>query len=107
MLIEENMIQNSKEMGKYMLGLMKEAFKEFKFIKEIRGKGLFMAIEMESGCGVDGADICNEFFKHRLLASHCRKDIVRVIPYLGIHKSEIDNAVDIMKKSLKTINERL
>lgn len=58
---------------------------------------------MHPESGVDGNDVTSEFFKHRLLVSHCRKNIVRIIPYLGIHRSEIDNAVDIMLKSLKSI----
>ena len=86
---------------------MKDEFKEFKFIKDIRGKGLFFAIELHSDHNVDGAQVVNEFFKHRLLTSHCRKYIIRIIPHLGIHRSEIDNAIGIMKHSLESINKRL
>ena len=44
-LIEENLIENSRIMGDYFVKGLKEIVKDFDFLKEARGRGLLMGLE--------------------------------------------------------------
>jgi len=43
---EEKLVENSASMGKILLAGLKEITKDMKFVKEVRGRGLFCACEI-------------------------------------------------------------
>jgi len=86
--IDDHLAQRSKEFGTYFLnGLSKIAEKKTIVpIKEVRGKGLLMAIEFESDNGV--------------LAKHTHSTTIRFAPPLIITKDQIDWALKIIEDVL-------
>jgi len=54
-LIEEKMVENSKEVGDYLIS--KTRALKSNLIKEVRGKGLFQGIEIKHDLNVDGNDL--------------------------------------------------
>ena len=45
-IINEGMVENSRKMGDYMVKELKEMANEYDFVKDARGRGLFMAMEI-------------------------------------------------------------
>ncbi len=89
--IDDHLAQRSKEFGTYFLdGLSKIAEKKTIVpIKDVRGKGLLMAIEFES----DARHIVELFKDNGVLAKHTHSTTIRFAPPLIITKDQIDWAL--------------
>jgi len=97
-LIEDHLAQRAKEFGTYFLeGLRNIAAKKTIVpIKEVRGKGLLMAVEFES----DARHIVEMFKDNGVLAKHTHSKTIRFAPPLIITKEEIDWVLKIIEKVL-------
>ena len=92
-IVEENLIEKSKELGEYFLGKLKTL--KSPVIKEVRGRGLFLAIELNT----KARPYCEKLFKeHRILVKETHENIIRVAPPLVITKEEIDAAFEGIAK---------
>jgi len=92
-LIEEKLIDNSYEMGNYFRQKLNELTS--RHIKEIRGKGLFIGVELRAEAG--GARRFCEALKTRgLLCKETHTNVIRFAPPLVITKDEIDWAMKII-----------
>ncbi|MHA1234839.1 MAG: ornithine--oxo-acid transaminase [Promethearchaeota archaeon] len=96
--IDDHLAQRSKEFGTYFLnGLSNIAEKKTIVpIKEVRGKGLLMAIEFES----DARHIVELFKDNGVLAKHTHSTTIRFAPPLIITKDQIDWALKIIEEVL-------
>ncbi len=96
--LRENLPERAKEMGDYFMKRLKEiAEKRTKIpVKEVRGKGLLIAIEFEE----NARHIVEELKNNGILAKDTHATIIRFAPPLIITKEEIDWAVDIIEKVL-------
>jgi len=96
--IDDHLAQRSKEFGTYFLdGLSKIAEKKTIVpIKEVRGKGLLMAIEFET----DARHIVELFKDNGVLAKHTHSTTIRFAPPLIITKDQIDWALKIIEEVL-------
>jgi acetylornithine/N-succinyldiaminopimelate aminotransferase len=91
----ENLIDNALKMGNYL----KEKLKSFSQIKEVRGLGLMIGIELFEPC----AEIRKELlFKHFIFTgSSSNKNTIRFLPSLAISVKEIDLFINALKSTLK------
>jgi len=90
-LIEEKLVENSFEMGNYFREKLNEI--KSKHVKEIRGKGLFIGVELFPEAG--GARRFCEALKDRgLLCKETHTNVIRFAPPLVITKEEIDWAME-------------
>lgn len=90
-LIDENMVENSALMGEYFLSQLKKI--KSPWIKEVRGKGLFIGIELNEGAG-GGRRFCEALMTRGILAKETHENIIRLAPPLIITKDEIDWALE-------------
>ena len=96
-LVEENLIENAAEMGKYFL----EELRKLKnpLIREVRGRGLMIGLEFHPQAG--GARAYAEKLKEKgLLCKETHDHIIRFAPPLIIRKEEIDWAVERIEQVL-------
>ncbi|MFZ1704256.1 MAG: ornithine--oxo-acid transaminase [Saprospiraceae bacterium] len=100
-LLDENMPENAHKMGEiFREGLRKIASRN-PLIKEVRGKGLLNAIEINSAEDSDlGWQICLTFRDNGLLAKPTHGNKIRLAPPLVIRENEINEALTIIEKSL-------
>lgn len=99
-LVEEKLPERSAELGNYLMEKLQTI--RSKHIKEIRGRGLFVGIELKPEAG--GARRFCEFLQEEgLLAKETHENVIRLAPPLVINKEEIDWAVDKLKKALETL----
>jgi len=102
-IVEEGLVENSAVLGE----IFKAELQKIKspIIKEVRGKGLFIGIEVGSApdIHVNGNHLAKMFCRHGLLTKATRDSTVRLTPPLVINKSEIMNAVEIAHKAIKDL----
>ncbi len=93
-LLDEKLPERSKELGEYFLNAIKKI--NSPLFKEVRGKGLFIAIELKDEAG--GARQFTEAMKAKgILAKETHVHTIRLAPPLVIDKADLDWAVNILK----------
>jgi ornithine--oxo-acid transaminase len=96
-LIEEHMIENAATMGEYFLSGLERIKSES--IKEVRGKGLMLAVELVPEAG--GARKFSEKLMSRgMLCKDTHENTIRIAPPLVITKEEIDWALERLESVL-------
>jgi ornithine--oxo-acid transaminase len=95
-LIKEKMVENSANLGATFLKSLKEMKRDF--ITDVRGRGLFAAIEVDPKGKVDAWDISLRLKENGLLAKPTHGNIIRFSPPLVITKEQIEESLTIIKK---------
>jgi ornithine--oxo-acid transaminase len=94
---EENLIENAQKMGQYILDYLEEIPK--KNIKEIRGKGLLIGVELKHELG--GARRFAEVLRDKgILVKETHVHILRLAPPLIIDKVTVDWMLPILREVL-------
>jgi len=96
-LVEENLIEKSYELGKYFLGELKKISSQH--IKEVRGKGLFIGVELKPEAG-GARRFCEALMQRGILCKETHENVIRFAPPLVIKKEEIDWALIRIKEVL-------
>ncbi|MEA3544775.1 MAG: ornithine--oxo-acid transaminase [Thermodesulfobacteriota bacterium] len=96
-LFEEKLIENSYEQGHYFLDELKKI--SHPHIKEVRGRGLMVAIEFYPEVGGARA-YCNKLKEEGILAKDTHENIVRFAPPLVIQRDEVDMILGAINKVL-------
>jgi len=97
-LIQENMIENAQKMGDYFLSQLKNVHSPF--IKEIRGKGLLIGVELVPEAG-GARGFCERLKAKGLLCKETHENVIRFAPPLVITKAQIDWAMERIESVLK------
>jgi len=90
-LVEEGMIENAAEMGSYFLNRLKQINNPM--IREIRGKGLLIGMELSPDAG-GARQYCEKLKEEGLLCKETHDHIIRFAPPLVIAREEIDWALE-------------
>ncbi|MDP6462147.1 MAG: ornithine--oxo-acid transaminase, partial [Gemmatimonadota bacterium] len=96
-LREENLVENSREMGAYLMERLAEVPSEV--VEEIRGVGLWIAIEVKETAG-SARPYCEALKDRGILAKETHEQVVRIAPPLCITPEEIDWAVPLIVEVL-------
>jgi len=98
-LIEEEVIKNCAEVGKYLQKGLNVLKKQFGSIVEIRGKGLLWGVEIAES----GDEIVKEFLKEGVILNCTKGKILRLMPPLTVKKEEIDIFLDIASRIFERV----
>jgi acetylornithine aminotransferase len=94
-LKKEQLVNNAIEMGNYLM----TELKKITGIKEIRGLGLMIGIELEFPCDAIRNKLLQE---HKIFTgSSSNKNTLRILPALNIKKEELDSFLAAFKYELK------
>jgi ornithine--oxo-acid transaminase len=99
-LIDEDMVTKSAENGAYFLDQLQAV--DSRHVKEIRGRGLWIAIELNDEAG-GARRFCEALQEEGLLCKETHATVIRVAPPLTIGRDEIDWAVERIAKVLTTL----
>lgn len=90
-LKEEKLVEKSYELGKYLAEKLEGL--NSSLVKEIRGRGLWFAIELTNDAG-GARKYCEQLMEKGLLCKETHVNTIRLAPPLTITKEEIDWAVE-------------
>ena len=96
-LVEEKLIENSAELGSYMMDQLREI--RSPHIREIRGKGLLIGIELHPEAG-GARRFCEALQTKGLLCKETHEHVLRIAPPLVIRKPDIDWALERLQDVL-------
>jgi ornithine--oxo-acid transaminase len=97
-LVEEKMVDNAAEMGSYFLDGLRQI--KNPVIKEIRGKGLMIGMELWPETG-RARHYCHKLKEKGLLCKETHENIIRFAPPLVITKDLVDWALEQIEAVLK------
>lgn len=93
-LVEENLAERSLQLGEYFVNKLKEI--QNPMIKEVRGRGLFIGIELHE----PARKYCEELKEEGLLCKETHDTVIRFAPPLVITQEELDWAIERIHKVL-------
>lgn len=96
-LEQQQLDQRAAELGKRLLNSFKKALEGVKGIKEIRGKGLMLGIELEQDC----PDLVMQALNENLLINVTAGNVIRLLPPLIMSDDEAEQVVSILSELLK------
>ncbi|MEJ2155389.1 MAG: aspartate aminotransferase family protein [Desulfobacteraceae bacterium] len=96
-LKEENLAQRSALQGKKLIRRLEEIASRSPYVKEVRGKGLFIGIEMHNGRAMD---YCRKLLDLGVLANDSHGTTIRISPPLIIGDDELDYLCDRIENVL-------
>lgn len=86
----EKLMNNAEKIGNYLI----EELKKLPQIKEVRGKGLMIGIELPE----ELKDVKkNLLFKHKIFTGEAKPNVIRLLPALNIGKAEADMFLEALK----------
>jgi len=93
---KEGLLDNARNMGKYMFDQLGELKKRHSMIKEVRGIGLMVGVELNQ----EGATVVEKCLKRKLLINCAQGNVLRLMPPITVTKKNIDKAIRILNKVL-------
>ena len=91
----KNFLNNIKKNSKYFHNeLNKLKIKFPKIIKEIRGRGFLIGLQLYK----DQTNFIKNLMKNKLLTIRAAENVVRILPPLNVKKTEIDQAIKTINK---------
>ena len=100
-ILDENLMDKATEQGKYLIDQIREKAKALGVIKEIRGKGLMIGVELT----IPGKPVVLEMLENGVVSNVTMDTVIRLVPPLVITKTQIDHFVDVFVKALKANKE--
>lgn len=80
---KDNLMKNAEEVGAYLI----EELKKFEQVKEVRGRGLMIGIELPE----ELAHVKKELlFKHFIFTGEAKPNVIRLLPALNLTKEHAD-----------------
>ncbi len=94
---KDGLIKNAEEMGGYLKGKLNKLKSKHSIIREIRGMGLMIGLELKS----NGKDIVEACIDKGLLINCTHNTVLRLMPPMIVGKKDIDRAISILDEVLK------
>jgi ornithine--oxo-acid transaminase len=94
-LVEENLVERSAELGAYFLHRLQTLSSPD--LKEVRGKGLWIGIELHSAA----RPYCEQLKDEGILCKETHDRVLRIAPPLTITREEIDWAFDRIRRVIE------
>jgi acetylornithine/N-succinyldiaminopimelate aminotransferase len=99
-LEEENLLENAATVGAYLKAELGKVLLGTPGVREVRGQGLMLGIELEKPCGV----LTARALEAGLLINVTRDRVVRLLPPLILTTQEADEIVKILVPLIKAFN---
>ncbi len=100
-IANKKFLKNVKNISKYFLVNLNKIKEKYPgVIKEIRGKGLLIGIQLHT----DQTNFIKKLMDNKLLTIRAAENVVRILPPLNVKKNEIDQAIKVIKKVCIEVN---
>ncbi|MBI2370926.1 MAG: acetylornithine transaminase [Deltaproteobacteria bacterium] len=88
-LLEEGLLEHSRKMGEYFLGRLQELRGRHSLVRDVRGKGLMLGLELE----VEAKTVVARALERGFLVNNCTDHVLRFVPPLVVTEAEVDALV--------------
>jgi acetylornithine/N-succinyldiaminopimelate aminotransferase len=98
---DEDICEMARIRGEYLMTRMRDLSSNWAAIKDVRGKGLMIGVEL----AFPGGPVVKEMLKRGVLSNCASNTVIRLVPPLVISKEEIDTVVDVLVESIKEVEK--
>ena len=98
----KNFLNKVNATGIYFLKRLKEIARENPIVKEARGTGMFLALELDQ----PGNDIVVDCMSRGFLINCIQQNVLRFLPPLNISRKDINSLVSVLSNSLTKLNDK-
>jgi acetylornithine/N-succinyldiaminopimelate aminotransferase len=95
-VIEEKLPQRARELGEYVLKELEKLKERHPVIREVRGKGLMIGIELAGEC----AGVVERAREKGVLVNCTADRVLRLLPPLVIEKEQLDRVIEVLDEVL-------
>ncbi len=96
-LLNDGVLENCRRMGAYLLERLSKLKKRHPVVREVRGKGLMIGMELVE----EGSDIVRKCMNKGVLINCTCGNILRFLPPLTIGEEEIDRVVSVLDEAME------
>jgi ornithine--oxo-acid transaminase len=96
-LVEEDLVERSRDSGAYLMDKLGQI--DSPHVKEVRGKGLLVGIELTAESG-PARPFCEKLMKLGILAKETHESVIRLAPPLAISTEDLDWAIERVEQVL-------
>ena len=94
---EEHLLEAAKEKGQWLVDTIKSRQSAYPEIKEIRGKGLMVGVELNR----EAKPVVLKMMEHKVLGNATADTVVRWVPPLNIPQEDLEAALNVFFLSLE------
>ena len=98
-LTSHNVIENAKVRGQQMLKAFQEALSSHDKVKDIRGKGMMIGIELKQEC----SELANKGKEKGILINVASGNTIRLLPPLNITQEQANTIVELVIELIDTL----
>ena len=95
-ITRKGFLKNTLEIGAYFIERLQELEQENPIVKNVRGKGLILAIELKK----PGGEVVVECMENGFLINCIRQNVLRFLPPLNVTRKDINSLMPVLQKSL-------
>ena len=96
-LEQDGLLAHADKIGKFIRNGLSNSLQDVKGVKEIRGQGLMIGIELDKPCG----DLVKQALAKGLLINVTADTVVRLLPPLILSQAEAQQMIDILSPLIK------
>ena len=93
-IVDNNLAERAAEVGEKMLSKFKARIGNLNNVRDVRGKGLMLGIELDSPCG----DLVGQALEKGILINVTADSVIRLLPPLIISDDEANQIVDMVSE---------
>lgn len=94
---KENLIKRATDLGEYLLNGFRQSLTNTAHVSEIRGKGLMLAIELDTPCG----ELVAACLKQGVLINVTAGNVVRLLPPYIMTNEQADKVVSVVSQCIR------
>ena len=95
-------LKKASETGKYFLECLEKLANQHSIIKEVRGKGMILAMELDK----PGSEIVLNCMKNGFLINCIKQNVLRFLPPLNISQKDISSLMPVLSNSLLQLSKK-
>lgn len=93
---EEGIVEQAAKKGEFMMNLLKEKTAGIEAVKDIRGLGLMIGVELNN----PARPVVEKMFEKKVLSNAASGNVIRLVPPLVITEEQIERVVDVLVNSI-------
>lgn len=95
-ILKKKLMKNAVKVGNYFISKLNELKNDKKMIKEVRGKGLLIAVELNG----KSAPIVEKCYKKGMIINVGGPNVLRFVPPLTLKKTHVDKVIKVLSDVL-------
>ena len=99
-ILNQGVVDNAKEVGSYFYNRLLELKEKYDFIKELRGMGLILGLELD----MEAKEIVKKMLDNGILVLTAGKKVLRFLPPLVINIEDVDQVIGVLEEVFSQIN---